>query len=758
MGSCLLVGIWSYQVARRSLTQRIGQGLQRQAEMLTSSVDHLVYERYQNVQTWARDPIMLQILNPDHRQQVGEFFSIRQRLYKLYTDILCASAEGDILVATNPTRLGVNVARAPWFQAALASKGVAVYGLAQLEPAGEHGLLLAASILPSPSALTAQPLGVVVAVLNWSEVLNLVNTFPILGELGQDESAYAVLIGADGAALTQPYFESSTAMFTPNLKTAGLRAAALATTGHSGFVIEPDLSGATTLIGFAPSQGYREFKGLGWSALVFQRTREAFEPVATLSTQILIASLLVVGVVTLVIVVLAAKLTGPLRLLTHTAAAITQAGDLTKRVAVRSRDELGVLAAAFNTMVEELAQRQAQLSVARDSLEDIMRSMLNALIVVGEDASIQRVNPAMCRLLGYAAEELVGQPVSLVLTEGGPLVAGATHQAVEHAYRAKDGTRIPVLVSQSILRNQEGMTQGIIYAAQDLRERKQAEEALANYATALERSNKELDDFTYIVSHDLKEPLRSLDAFSRFLQEDYQEQLKDEGRQYLDRIRKNASRMQALIEDLLAVSRLSRRPNEFQRVAIGEVLEEVKQRFEYAMQQKPVEVVAVNELPTLLCDRVRMGEVFANLISNAIKYNDKPACRIEIGCRLIEGWYQFSVKDNGPGIEPQYFEKVFEIFQRLGKRDDQEGTGIGLTIVKKIVGLHKGKVWIESTPGQGTTFSFTIPQDERVLLGKPKLGELLVAKGLVTTQDVQQALQEQAQTEVGQEPEPREPR
>ncbi len=234
-------------------------------------------------------------------------------------------------------------------------------------------------------------------------------------------------------------------------------------------------------------------------------------------------------------------------------------------------------------------------------------------------------------------------------------------------------------------------------------------ESLKAYAQQKEAINKELDDFTYIVSHDLKEPLRSIDAFSKFVVDDYGGQLSQEGKDMLSRVRANVQRAQQLIEDLLRVSRLSREANQLCDVSIRQLIEEeVKPRFEYIMKEKNVEIMLGKELPTLKADKTRLAEVFANLISNAIKYGNKPSCRIEIGCEQENGHYHFSVRDNGPGIEPKYFEKIFQIFQRLGRQEDHEGTGVGLTIVKKVVEMHNGRIWLESELGQGTTFHFTI--------------------------------------------------
>ena len=251
----------------------------------------------------------------------------------------------------------------------------------------------------------------------------------------------------------------------------------------------------------------------------------------------------------------------------------------------------------------------------------------------------------------------------------------------------------------------EDSRRAIKNVAQDLIKSKRV---LEEQKKDLEKTNKELDDFTYIVSHDLKEPLRSIDAFSKFIYDDYKEKLEEEGRIHLERIRANAGRMQALIENLLEVSRIERKKNPFEEVQIEELINEAKLRLEYSIKQKNAEIIIQDKLPKVFCDRVRLTEVFVNLISNAVKFCNKPNPRIKIGLEQKGNFYEFYVKDNGQGIEEQYFGKIFEIFQRLGKREDNEGTGAGLTIVKKIVETHKGKVWVESKIGEGTIFYFTI--------------------------------------------------
>ncbi|MDW8344940.1 MAG: ATP-binding protein [Verrucomicrobiae bacterium] len=236
---------------------------------------------------------------------------------------------------------------------------------------------------------------------------------------------------------------------------------------------------------------------------------------------------------------------------------------------------------------------------------------------------------------------------------------------------------------------------------------------LARAQEALRVAQREMDEYTYVISHDLKEPLRGIEAFSKFLVEDYRDKLDDNGRHHIDVIRNSALRMQRLINDLLKFSRLSHQKGALAPVGLNAMLLHVKLNLQYALDQKKVDL-RIQNLPTVVCDATAITEVFHNLISNAIKYNDKPNPVIEVGYyeqtnpETGKPEYVFYVRDNGIGIKPEYFEKIFQLFQRL-QRDD-EGTGIGLTIVKRVVQWHGGRVWVESEPGKGSTFYFTLPK------------------------------------------------
>jgi signal transduction histidine kinase len=231
----------------------------------------------------------------------------------------------------------------------------------------------------------------------------------------------------------------------------------------------------------------------------------------------------------------------------------------------------------------------------------------------------------------------------------------------------------------------------------------------------LRQSNKELDDFAYIASHDLKEPLRGIHNFSSFLLEDYGGQLDDEGHSKLATLIRLTRRMETLIDSLLHFSRLGRVDLAMTDVDLNETVAEVRESLTISLQQENVEVRIPRPLPTVRCDRARVGEIFYNLILNAVKYNDKLRKWVEIG------WTQdgqgrppvFYVRDNGIGIPEKHHDAVFRIFKRLHGRDQYGGgTGAGLTIVRKIVERHHGRIWLESSAGQGTTFYFTLEEGD----------------------------------------------
>ncbi|KTD26110.1 two-component sensor histidine kinase [Legionella lansingensis] len=226
---------------------------------------------------------------------------------------------------------------------------------------------------------------------------------------------------------------------------------------------------------------------------------------------------------------------------------------------------------------------------------------------------------------------------------------------------------------------------------------------------ALNQSNKELDDFAYIASHDLKEPLRGINNFSSFLLEDYYDKLDEEGKEQLNTLKRLSQRMEALINDLLIYSRAGRAELVYQPCNLNEVVENKLQLLDSYLKENNANVIIKRPLPMIVCDKARVGEIFHNLIVNAIKYNNSEEKTVTIDFKEANDHYVFSIEDNGIGIAAEHFDNIFKIFKRLHGRDEYGGgTGLGLTLIKKIIERHKGKIWLDSQVDKGTTFYFSI--------------------------------------------------
>jgi light-regulated signal transduction histidine kinase (bacteriophytochrome) len=228
-----------------------------------------------------------------------------------------------------------------------------------------------------------------------------------------------------------------------------------------------------------------------------------------------------------------------------------------------------------------------------------------------------------------------------------------------------------------------------------------------------------LKDFAYIVSHDLKAPLRGIKTLADWISTDYADKIDEKGKEQMGLLLTRVGRMHNLINGVLQYSRVGRVREKKVKADLNELLPEV---IDMVAPPENIEVTVEGRLPVIECEKTGVIHIFENLLSNAIKYMDKPRGQIRIGCVEDEVFWKFSVGDNGPGIEEKYFDKIFRIFQTLSARDDFESTGVGLSVVKKIVALSGGRIWVESEPGRGSTFYFTLPKSKReVSDAKPKL-------------------------------------
>lgn len=272
---------------------------------------------------------------------------------------------------------------------------------------------------------------------------------------------------------------------------------------------------------------------------------------------------------------------------------------------------------------------------------------------------------------------------------------------VEHEF-ATIGRRTMLLNARRLL-HEAGRGEMILVAIEDISERKQAEEAL-------ERRLSELDAFAYTVTHELKEPLRTIEMFSRIVLEDYGERLDEQGQDHVMRLARASVRMNRLIDDLLTLSRVSREPVPQTRILVGQVVGEVVDATQTLIDERGASVEVEDGLPDVAADPARVEQVFANLIGNALKFNESEQPFVRVGVRGVGGgMVTFYVQDNGIGIDPKYHERIFGPFERLHGREEYEGTGAGLAIVKRVVETLGGRIWVESEAGAGATFLFMLP-------------------------------------------------
>ena len=440
----------------------------------------------------------------------------------------------------------------------------------------------------------------------------------------------------------------------------------------------------------------------------------------------------------------------PILHLVQTARVVSDKKDYSVRAAKRGQDEVGLLIDAFNEMLAQIQERDGVLEKRAQELQKELterkraeealrqaearyRSLFEGVpvgiyrtTVTGE---ILDANPALVQMLHYpdqASLMAVNVVDTLVDTEDRQQwhalmeSEGIVHN-FEMQVRQHNGTIIWVRDTGQTVRDADGQVLYYEGAMEDITERKRAEEALAQRAEELARSNAELEQFSYVASHDLQEPLRKIQAFGDRLKTKYGDALSGQGGDYLERMQNAAARMQILINDLLTFSRVTTKAQPFVPVDLAKVTREVVSDLEVRIEETGGRV-EVDDLPTIDADPLQMRQLLQNLIGNALKFHREEAPVVKIHSQLLkdeeprsegsasdDGLCQITVQDNGIGFDEKYTDRIFGIFQRLHGRSTYEGTGVGLAICRKIVERHGGSITAESTPGQGTTFIVTLP-------------------------------------------------
>jgi len=376
------------------------------------------------------------------------------------------------------------------------------------------------------------------------------------------------------------------------------------------------------------------------------------------------------------------------------------------------------LTQSLNSLEEEVAERQKseeRLRLLIDGAKDY------AIIMLEADGRVSSWNEGATRLKGWGEQEILGRHFSLFYPEesvaaGKPQreleIAASEGRLAEEGWRLrKDGSRFLADVIITAIRDDSGKLRGFSKITRDITGRKRAEEQIQITLAELERSNKELEQFAYVASHDLQEPLRMVSSFTQLLAQRYEGQLDDQAKKFINYAVDGAVRMQGLINDLLIYSRVSTQAKTFEAIDSHAALGDALRNLAGSLQESRA-IVVNDDLPTVRADASQLSQLFQNLVGNAIKFSGAQAPFIRISAQDLGREWRFSVRDNGIGIEKQYAEKVFVIFQRLHTRQEYPGTGIGLAICKRIVERHGGRIWFESEPDNGTSFNFTLAKNK----------------------------------------------
>jgi two-component system sensor kinase FixL len=374
--------------------------------------------------------------------------------------------------------------------------------------------------------------------------------------------------------------------------------------------------------------------------------------------------------------------------------------------------------------ITELKNREEDLKESEQRFRRIFEEVADGIILADtETKKFYFGNKTIYQMLGYNEEEIKGlgimdihpqEALPYVLEQVEKQIRREIALAKDLPVKRKDGSVFYADVNTATI-----TLAGKVYLMgifRDVTERKQAEESLQQLNKVLEstvqelsRSNREIEDFAHVIAHNLKSPLRAIGTLSDWIAMDYSDKFNQEGKEQIKLLKGRVMRMSELIDSVLRCSEIRRVSNQREKVNLNTLVTET---IDQIAPPESIEITIENELPILICEKAHLTEAFQNLLSNAVKYMDKPQGRVRIGCVEEDDFWKFSIADNGPGIKKQHFERIFKIFQTLLPCDELSSAGIGLAIVKKIVELYGGKIWLKSKVGEGSTFLFTLPKQE----------------------------------------------
>lgn len=549
------------------------------------------------------------------------------------------------------------------------------------------------------------------------------------------ESGIVALLGSDGTILSFPYknrlLNKITIEGQDKEQIAG-RIKAM----KRGF-------GRAKILGVDSYIAYAPVMGRDWVGIAILPYDEFVAEMNTLRDAAALVGLIVLVAGILLSMALAEKITQPILKLVEKTVSIAK-GDLSQKTDIKSNDEVGILAESFDKMAEDLKKSttsidnlnreiddrkkaETALQESEERFKQVTKSAGDWIWEINTEGLYTYSSPVSEKVFGYKPEEIVGKKYFYDF-----FAPDVKEKLKKEAFKVfhkkesfrgfinpnihKNGNTVILETNGTPILDSNGNLRGYRGADRDITDRKRAEEALEKLNEDLEstvqeltRSNKELQEFAYIAAHDLKTPLRAIGTLADWLAKDYGDKLDQQGKEQIDLLIARTRRMNKLVDSILLYTNIEDPGQKRRLVDLNPLLSDIIQEID---PPDNIEITVENELPKIMCSKAQMTQVFRNLLNNAVKYMDKPKGQIRVGCTEENGFWKFSVSDNGPGIEDKYFEKIFKIFQMLEFRDETEGIGIGLALTKKIVELSGGRIWVQSQPGQGSTFHFTLPRQE----------------------------------------------
>lgn len=739
----IFLGSHIYQVATQSLQERIGQTMRIQAVSLIDQIDRMLFERYRNVQNWSEEDMMLDILNDDPETRISNFLTTLKKQYGFYADIVCTDNSGKVIAASNPELIGKSAREELWFKKALSGEmragvetGAQIFQgysvvfaapvytqtiLTQVKSAADAGSKRG-NMVEALEAWKPNTLGTIAAWLNWSELVDFVNSVSIQEGQKQSRNAYAMLINRDGLALSQPFFEEKPVMFRDNFVKSGMRAAQKASQGESGYSIETGHFGTPDFIGYAPSSGYRDFKGFGWSVLVFQNAAEVLSPIRAIKFHTAAVSLLVVVAAGIVALFFATGISRPIEKLAEFTRAVGR-GDFSYSAAVRSQDEVGTLAASFNEMISNIKKVKTELTTARDFTDNVIKSLADSLVVLDINGRIKSANPAVRSILGYEEKEIQGLSADFLFTEEHrndksfiEMIVKGEGNNLEVEYRAKDGSPVPVLFSSAALKDTFGKFQGTVMIARDMRQYKSLQSKFleAQKMDAIGR-------LAGGVAHDFNNMLTVINGYSEDI-------LRGKGSpdaipRKVGEVLKAGRRATRLVAQLLSFSR--RQNSKPTIIDINQSIQGLDKMLRL-ITGASIELVAlpVQNIWPVKVDAGQFEQVVTNLSVNArdaMPNGGKLVLQTfnvqleAVQTNLHEGmkpgdYVLLEVKDSGTGMTEEVKKRIFEPF--FTTKPKGKGTGLGLATCFDFVKESGGFIEVETAVGKGTSFKLYFPKAE----------------------------------------------